>query len=323
MTMGGGKPMVRGSEGAVSCLRRRLGARRARRGMPSPVKSRTATYLITVLAAATLSACASLNGARTETLDNRRVEYVLTRNDTAPVIFESGLGGTLNWWAKVYPEVAKDTTAFTYNRPGYGDSEPASTPRDGMHIVDELRSLLRGKGLKPPYVLVGHSLGGLYMQLFARCYPDEVKALILVDSTHPEQLTGNGSPENWPTWVRWGFDLLTTATGKAELYGIPATGKRVLSLPMVTGKPAIILSAAEPLRETSALADDANAKRRDLARLYPGARQIWVDCGHGIPLEKPDSVIAAIREVLAAKTPAPAQGLNPGTRWQILAAEPL
>lgn len=52
------------------------------------------------------------------------------------------------------------------------------------------------------------------------------------------------------------------------------------------------------MTEHSPLADDANAKRKDLARLYPGARQIWVDSGHGIPLEKSEAVVAAIREVL-------------------------
>ena len=57
------------------------------------------------------------------------------------------------------------------------------------------------------------------------------------------------------------------------------------------------------MKEKSPLADDANAKRKDIARLYPGSKQVWVESGHGIPLEKPESVILAIREALTLKQP--------------------
>lgn len=245
-----------------------------------------------------VSGCASLPDARTDRLDNRQVEYSLITHGSPTVVFESGLGGTMDYWAKVIPPVAKDTTTFAYNRPGYGKSTPASTPRDGEHIVDELRALLDSRKLTPPYVLVGHSLGGLYMQLYARRYPAEVAALILVDSTHPEQLKGAGARENWPLWARAAFGVLTSDTTKAELDGLDATGVDVLTRPPVTGRPVIILSAKRPLEAKSALADDANHKRRDLARLHPGAQVRWVDSGHGIPLDDPQAVIAAIQDVV-------------------------
>lgn len=247
--------------------------------------------------------CAALPNAVTEQIDNRHVEYVLTRNSQQIVVFENGLGGTMRWWAKVFPEMAKTTTSFAYNRPGYGKSDPASTPRDGKHIVDELRSLLRSKGLNPPYTLVGHSLGGLYMQLFARRYPHEVQGLVLVDSTHPLQLKGAGSPEHWPTWVRVVLSMATSAVVKEEFTAIDSTGEEILGLPTFGNKPMIILSASRPMKGTSALAKDGNEKRKDLARLYPDARQIWVDSDHGIPLEDPGSVIMAIREVLSQPQP--------------------
>lgn len=59
------------------------------------------------------------------------------------------------------------------------------------------------------------------------------------------------------------------------------------------------------MNEKSPLADDANAKRQDIARLYPGPKQIWVDSGHAIPLEKPEAVISAIREVLLTRSGSP------------------
>jgi hypothetical protein len=136
-----------------------------------------------------LSGCASLPNSMLEKLNDREVELAVTQHGTPPVIFENGLGGRMEWWSKVLPDISRDTTTFAYNRPGYGNSDPAATPRDGLHIVDELRTLLRDKSMQPPYVLVGHSLGGLYMQLYARRYPEDVSALILVDSTHP----GSGS----------------------------------------------------------------------------------------------------------------------------------
>lgn len=258
-----------------------------------PLLQRAAILLLTLLAG-----CSSLQGVSTERIDDRSVEYALVRQQTGTVVFENGLGGRIEWWAKVFPEISKETSAFAYNRPGYGKSDPVFSPRDGIHVVDELRLLLKSKALTPPYVLVGHSLGGLYMQLFARRYPDEVSALILVDSTHPDQLKGKGSPKYWPAWFRLAYGVATSKVEKEEFNGIDVTGETVMRLPSFTGKPVIVLSASEPMKEKSELADDVNEKRKDLARLYPGSKQIWVDSGHGIPLERPESIISAIREVL-------------------------
>lgn len=252
---------------------------------------------------ALLSGCAALPNAITEKINNQQIELALIiKPNTAPVIFENGLSGRMEWWKEVIPEISKEATTFAYNRPGYGNSDPVSTPRDGLHIVEELRKLLRSKDLKPPYILVGHSMGGLYMQLFARRYPDEVSALILVDSTHPKQLEGEGSLDRQSFFVKGLIGMLVTGTAKEELDLLPQTGTQLLSLPTLVGKPVFVLSASEPLEEKSKLADDANEKRKDIARLYPGSKQIWVKSGHGIPLEKPEAVISAIRETLLLKT---------------------
>jgi len=164
--------------------------------------------------------------------------------------------------------------------------------------VDELRALLRDKGVNPPYILVGHSIGGLYMQLYARRYPEEVSSLILVDSTHPRQLDGEGALEKQSFLVRRLLGVLVTGTAKDELDLLPHTGKQVLDLPTLSGKPVFVLSASKPLEEKSAVADDANAKRKDIASLYPGSKQVWVDSGHAIPLEKPEAIVTAIHEAM-------------------------
>lgn len=267
--------------------------------MSKPLHSRPwggATVLLTVSLA--LGACSTMEGVTTSVIAERRVEYVIAGYGAPAVVLENGLGGGLEWWAKVFPEVAKETKVFAYNRPGTGASNDVSTPRDGDHIVEELRQTLRETGIAPPYVLVGHSLGGLYMQLYARRHPNEVAGLVLVDSTHPEQLKGAGARENWPAWAKVAFETVTSKTAQEELAAIPATGAAMLALPPLEGKPVIVLSAKGPMSETSEIARDANAKRVDIARLHPGARQVWVDSGHGIPLEKPEAVVAAIHEVL-------------------------
>jgi pimeloyl-ACP methyl ester carboxylesterase len=252
---------------------------------------------IAVLALILLSGCASLPNATTGAIDQRRVEFALSQQGTIPVVFENGLAGRMEWWQKVIAALP-NTTTFAYNRPGYGQSTLVSTPRDGAHIVDELRQLLHSQGLQPPYILVGHSLGGLYMQLFTRLYPDEVAALVLVDSTHPQQLEGEGALARQSFWVRAYLQMAVTGAAREELERLTQTGAQVLGLPAPPDKPVLVLSASAPLQQHSAVADDANAKRRDIVRLYPGAMQIWVDSGHAIPLEKPEAVISAVREAL-------------------------
>ncbi|WP_020484420.1 alpha/beta fold hydrolase [Methylomonas sp. MK1] len=251
-----------------------------------------------------LSGCAAtIPDITTAEVTGRQVEFALSKHQTVPVIFENGLGGTFEYWTEIYPTIARDATALVYNRAGYGNSAAATTTRDGRHIIEELRGLLASQGLTPPYVLVGHSLGGLYMQWYARHHPQDVAALILVDSTHPAQLKGAGAIENWPLWVRLLFDLMTSATAEQELAALDLTGDEVLAAPPYSGGPIIVLSAAQPLEDTSELALDANQKRKDIAQLYPGAIQRWVDSGHVIPLEKPESIISAIREVLLTTQP--------------------
>jgi pimeloyl-ACP methyl ester carboxylesterase len=247
-----------------------------------------------------LSGCATVPGAVTATVDGRQVEHVLAGQGEPVVVFENGLGATLDWWAKVWPDTVAQTRALAYDRAGYGRSDASLQPRDGAHVVEELRALLRAQDLPPPYVLVGHSLGGLYMQLFARQYPGEVAALVLVDSTHPDQVKGAGNPERWPVWLKVLFRATASETARQELAALDATGDAVSSLPVDSIVPVWVLSALRTTGAPSVLADDAAQKRADIAQLYPGSTQVWVDSGHGIPLEKPEAVVSAIRDAVRA-----------------------
>jgi pimeloyl-ACP methyl ester carboxylesterase len=90
-------------------------------------------------------------------------------------------------WAAVQPEVAKFTRVCSYDRAGLGWSEPSPKPRTAPNIVEELHTLLARAGIEPPYVLVGHSIGGMYVRLYAHEYPEQVAGLVLVDATHEDQ----------------------------------------------------------------------------------------------------------------------------------------
>jgi len=257
----------------------------------------------TVIISLFLSGCSPLFGpslvtVENKTVDNRTVELYSKQNGSPTVVFENGLGGTMQWWSKIIPKIEDNISVFAYNRAGYGKSASVKSEHDGEHIVEELRTTLKSNGIVPPYILVGHSLGGLYMQYFARKYPGDVKALILVDSTHPNQLEGDGNPEKWPIITQLLFNTLLSESAKKEFDALNETGKEVLALPTVSTFPVIILSALEPMSENSALANDSNAKRIDMINLYPTSEQYWIESGHAIPYEKPEAVIEAIKHVI-------------------------
>src|SRR5215210_1177768 len=109
------------------------------------------------------------------------------------VILEAANLGISAHWIRVQQQLARTTRVCAYDRAGMGWSEPGPEPRDARHISSELHTLLKGAGTEGPYVLVGHSYGGLYARMYAARYSDEVAGLVLVDSSHPEQFTR--SPE--------------------------------------------------------------------------------------------------------------------------------
>lgn len=103
------------------------------------------------------------------------------------VVFDSGLADDSIAWYKVQPQVAAFTRACSYDRAGLGWSEPSPNPRTSAAIVKELHSLLTRSNVTPPYILVGHSFGGMNVRLYAYEYPNEVAGLVLVDSSSPNQ----------------------------------------------------------------------------------------------------------------------------------------
>jgi pimeloyl-ACP methyl ester carboxylesterase len=103
------------------------------------------------------------------------------------VILETLAGGISAYWGWVQPEIAKTTRVCSYDRAGRAWSEPASGPLSLAQTVADLHTLLVSARVEGPYVLVGHSIGGIYMREFAETYPAEVVGMVLVDAAHPDQ----------------------------------------------------------------------------------------------------------------------------------------
>ena len=102
------------------------------------------------------------------------------------VVFDAALGGSSLSWTFIQPEVAKFTTACSYDRAGFGWSDAGPMPRTVGRLAAELHALVRAAEVPPPYVLVGHSFGGLSIRAYASRHPEDVAGLVFVDPAHPE-----------------------------------------------------------------------------------------------------------------------------------------
>ncbi|MFT3696821.1 MAG: alpha/beta hydrolase [Kofleriaceae bacterium] len=254
-----------------------------------------ATLLVTTLVAG----CGSNVPARIVTVDGQDIELATDgTGGAATVVFEAGLGDDWTSWDDVASQVARHSKIFAYSRPGYGASSLARTPRDALTIVEELRSLLAREGYTPPYVLVGHSVGGAYMELFAKAHPDEVAGVVLVDSRHRNflaaceeaKLDNCGIPE----------DVLDTqgASARDEYHAFSLAADEIHAAGAFGTYPVRVLTATDhpvsPAREQL-----WETMLAELAAEASNGQQIVVHgAGHFIQLDRPDVVISSILEML-------------------------
>src|SRR5579864_4277243 len=128
---------------------------------------------------------------------------MLSRGHGTPavVLVSGGFGAALEAWARVQPEVSQFTRSVAYDRGGTWKSEPAPLPRDSAHIAAELHAVLHNAGIKTPCVLVGQSIGGIHVRIFAHLYPDDVAGIVLVDPT-AEDLYERLQAEEPVVWQR-------------------------------------------------------------------------------------------------------------------------
>ena len=121
----------------------------------------------------------------------RRLYVHCTGSGSPTVVLVSGLAeASVYWGGWIAPAVAQNTTVCAYDRAGQGWSDPPASPQDGVAVATDLHTLLDHAQIPGPYVLVGHSTGGVYARIFAARYPDQVAGLVLLDSQPNEALTG-------------------------------------------------------------------------------------------------------------------------------------
>jgi pimeloyl-ACP methyl ester carboxylesterase len=288
------------------------------------------------------------------------------------VVLDAALGGSSVSWSWIQPEIAKRTRVCSYDRAGYGWSEPGPLPRTAAGMAAELRTLLRRGDVPPPFVLVGHSFGGLIMRIFATRYREEVAGMVLVDPAHPEDWAAPAPKEQikidrgvrlcryGARAARFGVAGLVARLGSAGVFGAARAIVTIVSRGQLTREDEGILApvwklpaeAREPLREfwtqqkffaslgshiesirvsaretldaaavgygdlplvtiSSTDPGDYRLRQQDtLASLSTRGRHIVASkSGHWIPLDQPQVVTDAIRDVLdmveRASVPAP------------------
>lgn len=120
-------------------------------------------------------------------IGGRKMNLYCSGHGATTVVFDAP-SGEAGWnWFRVQPAVATHTRACVFDRAGLGFSDPAKRPNTSENVAEDLHKLLAGAGVKPPYVMVGNSLGGANVQVYAYRYPTEVKGLVLVEPQHEDE----------------------------------------------------------------------------------------------------------------------------------------
>lgn len=247
------------------------------------------------------------------------------------VVIDAGWGDWSTAWGLVQPEVARTTRVCTYDRAGTGWSDAGPLPRDATRFAEELHTLLQNAHIPGPYVLAGHSLGGLPVRVFAGTYPAEVAGVVLIDSMTPQQFTqaqgaGQSQPSPQPQplslpamLARVGIVRLlgkplglvpsgapdeeaaysrVVRTQNVQAYidegeGMPAAGAEAGAVKSFGDLPLIVLTAK--------LNKMANWQERqtELLKLSTNSVQLYANSDHNIHFEAPAAAVAAINQMVA------------------------
>lgn len=257
-----------------------------------------------------------------------------TGRGSPTVILESGLADTWLAWYKVQPDISRFTRVCSYDRAGMGWSDPSPKSRDAKTIAEELHTLLRNAKIDPPFVMVGHSQGGFYVRMYTHLYPAEVVGMVMVDATHPDQFErlppetrqfnenflrklgwkedtmpfgiprlmgwcGNGPQELRPMLRAIDCRLQPWYEHMAEYHAWDIDVAQVRAAGTVGDIPLVVLSH-DPGKDTN---DVWSALQKDLVHLSTNSSQtIAAGSGHQIQRDRPDVVIAAIRNVVEQST---------------------
>ena len=244
----------------------------------------------------------------TDTIATRKgeLEYTLSGDGPATIVLLNGAGMTLEGWSALYPQIERLGRVFAWNRFGVQGSADPPAAQDGAAVVAALRELLARAGLRPPYVLVGHSLGGLHANLFARLHPDEVAAVLFLEATHPRDQDVLEQDEER---LKRGLSKVLgqpprefEANLHAEMEAAAETVDEVTAAgPFPPVPVAVVTGGMDPPK--SLLTPQAAQARRDrqlaLARLSPrGEHVVAAGSGHFPQRSEPELVLRVLRRLI-------------------------
>jgi pimeloyl-ACP methyl ester carboxylesterase len=227
------------------------------------------------------------------------------------VLLEAGFGGSTRNWHDVQPELAKTTRTCSYDRAGLGGSEEIPGVHDAADEIRDLERLLDRADIKPPYVLVGHSYGGLLVRMFAGMHRHDVVGVVLLDSSHPDDAARSlaALPRDRPlTELRRALRLPRVDHGVAVRASF-ALARKVHSL---DGVRLVVITAGQTIDPNDTLPPDIRRRLEATRRsLQDDLARLSTDSVHVIALKsdhfvqsfltgQPDLVIHAVRDVVRA-----------------------
>jgi pimeloyl-ACP methyl ester carboxylesterase len=237
-------------------------------------------------------------------IGGRRLHVSCAGSGSPTVILEAAVGDSSETWKAIQPTVAGFTRVCAYDRAGKGTSDPDPRPefRTSRVIADDLNRLLRAAPIAGPYVLVGHSLGGAHIRLYASRFPSNVVGMVLVDASHEDQYTRVKSTGVSPP--------LPAPGENSERADMLASLEQVAQEKWRANIPLIVISHGRPIADvlpniTSEQVARIEAvwlelQRELVSRSSQGRLVVAEKSGHYIHVEQPELVIQAIREVVDA-----------------------
>ncbi|MCB1746212.1 MAG: alpha/beta hydrolase [Gammaproteobacteria bacterium] len=295
---------------------------RARQSSPKAASAVAITFFASMSPAPADTPAALVPPGRFANLGTHRLHYHCIGNGAPTVVVDAGLGGSALEWAPVQDAIAAFARVCTYDRAGYGWSDPGPAPRTAQRAVDELRALLAGVGERPPFLLLGHSLGGFDARLMAATYPGEVCGLVLVESSHPAALPRiNDGPHaarnaidqsrfDAPAHARpphLAVAQFLNSRRKAvfaqmdELAHFADSAGQVRAAGTLPDVPLIVIArdsatGSDPVRE-----QHWRELQRTLAALAPRGRlEVARGAGHNVHLERPGVIVDAVRDMVGS-----------------------
>lgn len=238
-----------------------------------------------------VSACSPLKNVQVKEEAGKRIAFISEGVGSPSVIFESGFEGGMETWAGIIDSVAKYTSVYAYNRAGYGRSSLQDPPYSIEEAAQQLNANLIARNIPPPYVLVGHSGGALFVNMYARLYPEKTKGVLFIDPTHPDLY--DYLKENEALIYDLLFDYIGEGQRRYEFDLIKSSSKEFKEAADFPEVPLIVLMAGRHTTlESEALKKKMLEFHEDLKKLSPlGTRYLVEDSGHSIHKNNPQLVV--------------------------------